>query len=110
MADVIAHLNQLNLAIRAVYARNRVKRGLQGARPRDLAKRFRRLLRPTRELCVELVPAKNENDPPVRTHRHESHLAKAGRLTIEARQAAGVVATQETQVGTVTGRHRVVAP
>jgi hypothetical protein len=79
-------LARWNLRDRTIHAQRRVERGLRGARPRSLAKRFRRLLRQAPGDYVELVPAANERDPPTRVRRTESYLARAGRLTIEARQ------------------------
>lgn len=76
-----------NLCLRTARAVARVERGLRGARPRDVNKRFRRLLRPSQERITELRPSPNVNDPPVRVVVTESHLSLAGRLRIQTRTA-----------------------
>ena len=76
-----------NLCLRTACAVARVERGMRGARPRDVHKRFRRLLRPSQERVTELRPAHNENEPPVRVVVTESHLSLAGRLRIQVRTA-----------------------
>lgn len=83
----------VNICLRAQRAAARVERGLRGARPRDLGKRFRRLLRPSNVTIWELRSAHNENEPPVRVRVTESHLSLAGRLRAQLRQA--LTATEE---------------
>lgn len=77
LTDLCFQISQtMHLALRTRQAAARVERGLTGARPRDLKKRFRRLLRPA-----------HNNEPPVRVRVTESHLSLAGRLRIQLRQA-----------------------
>lgn len=87
LTDLCFQISQtMHLALRTRQATARVERGLTGARPRDLKKRFRRLLRPSNVTIWELRPAHN-NEPPVRVRVTESHLSLAGRLRIQLRQA-----------------------
>lgn len=74
-----------NLCLRTARAVARVERGMRGARPRDVNKRFRRLLRPSNEHITELRPDKD--GLPVRVVVTESHLSLAGRLRMQARTA-----------------------
>ena len=83
----------MHLALRTRQAAAHAERGLRGARPRDLHKRFRRLLRPSQVTIWELRPVHNVDEPPVRVQVTESHLSLAGRLRIELRQA--LAATEE---------------
>lgn len=93
------------LCLRAARAVARVERGLRGARPRDLKKRFRRLLRPSQEYITELRPGVKK---PVRVVVTESHLSLAGRLRMEKDRALEAAAQDFVQGRTTELQHRVI--
>ena len=101
------NVSLVNLCLRSQRAATRVERGLVGARPRSLKKRFRRLLRPSLDKFFELRSGPNENDPPVRVRVTESHLSAVGRLRIEKFQALEKAA--KAVVEEHTRQRRVVA-
>lgn len=76
----------LNLMSRAIRAHDRVERTLRGARPRDLNKRFRHLLRPA-EVVKERVDHPDGTIAYVPTTL--SHLGLAGHLRVAAWAALG---------------------
>jgi hypothetical protein len=87
---------QMNLLLRATDARRSVERTLQGALPRSLTKRFRQLMRLSRQpvMIKEVVHVHATEDSPARetvrlVPNRLSRLAAAGHLIQELRQVSG---------------------